>query len=175
MTKAQRKLVRKARRARIFARIKLHRRLRLQRIARIRAARKLRINARRERIKKRRELKMQKRKAMLDKLTRKQRCRIFALKFKCVRRKFILMRKIKRHSLKRCRRVLKSLRFKFDKKKYIKFYRAKLNKNKLVHFKRFHCKGALHYLKKLRMKTRHYKRKFLLKRKKNVKIKTFKT
>jgi len=114
---------------------------------------------------------LQRRRTILQKLTRKQRCRIFALKFKCMRRRFHLMRKVKIHSLKRCRRILKVLRFKLNKKKYTKLYRSKLNKNKLIRFKRFRCKSALLYLRKLRIQKANIKRKFFLKRKRMLKFK----
>jgi len=174
MTKAQRKLFRKERRARIAARIKRHRLERKERIAKLKAARKLRrerIKARRERIKKLRELRNMRRRAILQKLTRKQRCRIFALKFKCMRKRFHFMKRFKRHILRRYRRTLKILRLKFDREKYMEYYRLKLNNNQLIHFKRFNCKTALHYLRKLRIQKRNLKRKFYLKRRKMLKLK----
>jgi len=88
-----------------------------QRRARIIAARRLRLKARRERLKKLWAIRRQKRKAVLSKLTKKQKCKIFALRFKCMRKRFHLVKNIMRHKLKGCRRVLKRFRYKLNKKK----------------------------------------------------------
>jgi len=46
----------------------------------------------------------------------------------------------------------------------MRIYRHKINKNRLVHFKKFHCHSALLLLRKLRIQKRHFKRTLHLKR-----------
>jgi len=88
-----------------------------------------------------------------------------------MRKRFHLIKKLRRFKLIKCRRSLRVSIIRLNRKKYIKHYKMvhkKRRLHKLVHFKRYKCHGAKAYLQKLTIKKNNMRRKMILKKKKKI-------
>jgi len=91
---------------------------------------------------------------------RRQLCKIRKMKYRCLKLKFKLSRKLKSKWLKRCRRVLRRTRFRVHPHKYARVYH-KGNKSALKrrgHFRKVSCKFARRRLHNLLLKRKALKR-----------------